>query len=59
MADWRAVELYVIDEHPAADIARMLGLPNAKAVYNRVYRALDALKHRLEQEGILIAHCAI
>jgi RNA polymerase sigma factor (sigma-70 family) len=46
-----AVELYVVEELPAADIARALGLPNAKAVYNRVYRALAGLRERLEQAG--------
>jgi RNA polymerase sigma factor (sigma-70 family) len=48
-----AVELYVIDELPARDVARILGLPNSKAVYNRVYRALAALRERLERAGIL------
>jgi RNA polymerase sigma factor (sigma-70 family) len=47
-----ALELYVLEELPAADIARTLGLPNAKAVYNRVYRALAALRARLEQAGV-------
>jgi len=47
-----AVELYVIEELPAADIARTLGLPNAKAVYNRVYRALAAVRDQLEQAGL-------
>jgi RNA polymerase sigma factor (sigma-70 family) len=48
----RAVDLYVIDERPAATVATMLGLPNAKAVYNRVYRALEVLRERLEKAGI-------
>jgi DNA-directed RNA polymerase specialized sigma24 family protein len=47
-----AVELYVIDGLPAQDVARILGLPNSKAVYNRVYRALSALRERLERAGI-------
>lgn len=47
-----AVELYVQDELPAAAIAKMLGLPNAKAVYNRVYRALADLRSRLEKAGV-------
>jgi len=47
-----AVELYVLEELPAADIARILGFPNAKAVYNRVYRALDALRAHLERAGV-------
>jgi DNA-directed RNA polymerase specialized sigma24 family protein len=43
-----AVQLYVVEEMPAADVARVVGLPNAKAVYNRVYRALAFLRARLE-----------
>lgn len=50
--DRAALELYVVEELPAADVARILGLPNAKAVYNRVYRALDALRRRLDEAGI-------
>ena len=38
-----AGELYVIEELPAAQVAQILGLANAKAVYNRVYRALAAM----------------
>jgi RNA polymerase sigma factor (sigma-70 family) len=47
-----AVELYVVEELPAADVARIVGLPNAKAVYNRVYRALATLREQLEKAGI-------
>ncbi|MBI3982319.1 MAG: RNA polymerase sigma factor [Gemmatimonadetes bacterium] len=47
-----AVQLYVIEDLPAQDIARILGLPSAKAVYNRVYRALAALRAELEKAGI-------
>lgn len=47
-----AVQMYVVDELAAAEIARVLGLPNAKAVYNRVYRALAALRAHLESEGL-------
>lgn len=50
--DRAAVELYVIEEIPASDIARVLGFRNAKAVYNKVYRALDALRGRLGVEGL-------
>jgi RNA polymerase sigma factor (sigma-70 family) len=46
-----AVQLYVIDELPAADIARTLGLANAKAVYNCVYRALAGARADLERAG--------
>jgi len=48
----RAVELYVMDGRPAAEAARLLGLPNPKAVYSRVYRALGTLRRSLEQAGI-------
>lgn len=51
-ADRAALELYVVEELPAADIARILGLLNAKAVYNRVYRSLDTLRRRLDEAGI-------
>lgn len=47
-----ALEMYVVDKLPAAEVARVLGLPSAKAVYNRVYRALSALRARLERAGI-------
>lgn len=47
-----AVELYVLDDLPAAEVARVLGLPNAKAAYSRVYRALASLRDRLEQAGL-------
>jgi len=50
--DRTAIELYVLDELPAEAVARILGLPNAKAVYNRVYRALAVLRAQLEQAGI-------
>jgi DNA-directed RNA polymerase specialized sigma24 family protein len=46
------VELFVMQELPAADVARIAGLPNAKAVYNRAYRALAALRGQLERAGI-------
>jgi RNA polymerase sigma factor (sigma-70 family) len=47
-----AVELYVVEGLPAADVARILGLPTAKAVHNRVYRALAAIRSQLAQVGI-------
>ncbi|HTR19254.1 MAG TPA: sigma-70 family RNA polymerase sigma factor [Gemmatimonadales bacterium] len=47
-----AVELYVVEELPGEDVARILGLPNTKAVYNRVYRALAAVRERLQQAGL-------
>ncbi|HEX9705765.1 MAG TPA: sigma-70 family RNA polymerase sigma factor [Gemmatimonadales bacterium] len=50
--DRLAVQLYVVDEMPAEQVARALGYPSAKAVYNRVYRALATIRARLEQAGI-------
>jgi RNA polymerase sigma factor (sigma-70 family) len=47
-----AIQLFVVEELPAEQVARAVGLPNAKAVYNRVYRALDVLRARLERTGI-------
>ena len=46
-----AVELYVVEEMPAEAVAKVVGWPNAKAVYNHVYRALGAMRTRLEQAG--------
>jgi RNA polymerase sigma factor (sigma-70 family) len=42
-----AIQLYVIDELPAAEVARVLGWPSAKTVYNRVGRALKVLRRIL------------
>ena len=50
--DRAAVQMYVIDELAATEIARTLGLPNAKAVYNRVYRALEAVREALSRAGL-------
>jgi RNA polymerase sigma factor (sigma-70 family) len=47
-----AVQMYVVDELPAAEVARVLGLGGAKAVYNRVYRALAAIREVLERAGL-------
>jgi RNA polymerase sigma factor (sigma-70 family) len=46
------VQLYVVEELPAADVARAVGWPDAKAVYNRVYRALMRLREALERRGL-------
>ncbi|HMU60162.1 MAG TPA: sigma factor [Gemmatimonadales bacterium] len=48
----RAVTLFVVEHVSAADVARAVGWPDAKAVYNRVYRALAAIRSGLEQRGI-------
>ena len=53
--DRLAIQLFIVEELPAADVARAVGFPNAKAVYNRVYRALDVLRARLERAGISAA----
>jgi RNA polymerase sigma factor (sigma-70 family) len=50
--DRLAVELYVLQELPADAVARVLGLANSKAVYNRVYRALAVLRAQLERAGV-------
>jgi RNA polymerase sigma factor (sigma-70 family) len=47
-----AVQLFVIDELPAQRVARVVGWPNAKAVYNRVYRSLAVLRKELERRGV-------
>ena len=50
--DRLAIQLFVVDELPAADVARIAGFPSAKTVYNRVYRALADLRLRLERAGV-------
>ncbi|HUF27869.1 MAG TPA: sigma-70 family RNA polymerase sigma factor [Gemmatimonadaceae bacterium] len=50
--DRLVLQLYVVDEVSAAAVARIAGLPNAKAVYNRVYRSLAVLRERLERVGV-------
>lgn len=50
--DRAAVQLYVVEGVPAEAVAKIVGFPNAKAVYNRVYRALTLLRERLERAGL-------
>jgi RNA polymerase sigma factor (sigma-70 family) len=50
--DRAAVQLYVIEQLPADQVATVVGLPNAKAVYNRVYRALASAREDLERAGV-------
>ncbi len=50
--DRLAVQLYIVDEMPADQVARVLGYPSSKTVYNRVYRALGAIRSYLAQAGI-------
>lgn len=47
-----AVELFIVERLSAAQVAAVVGWPNAKAVYNRVYRALITLRTELEREGV-------
>lgn len=47
-----AIDMYVVDGLPAAEVARVLGLADAKAVYNKVYRALAAVRQILQAAGI-------
>lgn len=47
-----AVELFVVERLSATEIARALRWPNAKTVYNRVYRALATLRAELGRAGI-------
>ncbi len=47
-----AVQLFVIEEMPAAEVAGLVGWPNAKMVYNRVSRALVAIRGQLEGQGL-------
>jgi len=47
-----AVELFVVEEMPADAVAKVLGWPNGKAVYNRVYRALATMRSSLEAAGL-------
>lgn len=47
-----ALRLYVIEKLPAADVARVLGWPGAKTVYNRVYRSLMQLRELLDAQGL-------
>jgi RNA polymerase sigma factor (sigma-70 family) len=47
-----AVQLYIVDGVSAAEVARVVGWPDAKSVYNRVHRALHRLRERLQRQGI-------
>ena len=51
-SDRLAIQLFVVDELAAADVARIVGWPNAKMVYNRVSRGLATLRSELERQGI-------
>jgi DNA-directed RNA polymerase specialized sigma24 family protein len=47
-----AVQLFVVDGIPAASVAKIVGWPNSKTVYNRVSRAVARLRPELERLGI-------
>lgn len=47
-----ALELFVIEGMAAAQVAHAVGWPNAKTVYNNVYRMITALRIRLSSAGI-------
>jgi RNA polymerase sigma factor (sigma-70 family) len=42
-----AIQLFVVEDRAAAEVAERVGWPNAKAVYNRVHRALAAIRTHL------------
>jgi len=46
-SDRGALQLFLVEERPAAEVARTLGWANSKTVYNRVRRALAVLRARL------------
>jgi len=50
--DRMIVELFVLEELSAETVAKVLGLANAKAVYNRAYRALAVVREQLERAGV-------
>lgn len=47
-----ALTLFVVDEVPAVEVARMVGWRDAKTVYNRIYRLLRALRRELSSRGV-------
>lgn len=47
-----AIQLFIVDELPAGTVAQIVGWPNAKAVYNRVHRALATLRPEAKRLGL-------
>jgi DNA-directed RNA polymerase specialized sigma24 family protein len=47
-----ALRFFIVNGMPAAEVARLVGWPDAKAVYNRVYRLLKSLRRQLLGRGI-------
>lgn len=50
--DQTLLQLYVVEGMAADAVSRVVGLPNAKAVYNRAYRAMALIRPMLEQAGL-------
>jgi RNA polymerase sigma factor (sigma-70 family) len=50
--DQLAVQLYVVTGMPAEQVARALGYPSAKTVYNRVYRALALIRAHFAEGSV-------
>ena len=50
--DRLAVQLFVVDELAAAEVARIVGWKSSKTVYNRVSRALASLRRDLLSQGL-------
>jgi len=51
-ADRVLLQLYVVEGMAATAVAKVTGLPNSKAVYNRAYRLLEALRPRMREAGL-------
>lgn len=52
--DRLAVQLFVMDELSAAEVARIVGWPTPKTVYNRVSRALATMRQQLGAAGLAL-----
>ena len=52
--DRLAVQLFVMDELSAAEVARIVGWPTPRTVYNRVSRALAAMRQQLGAAGLAL-----
>jgi RNA polymerase sigma factor (sigma-70 family) len=50
--DRLAVQLFIVDDLSAAEVARIVGWPSSKTVYNRVSRALAGMRSELRARGL-------
>lgn len=50
--DRLAVQLFIVDDLSAAEVARIVGWPSSKTVYNRVSRALASMRSELRSRGL-------